>query len=94
MFTSTVLSNQDVAINDRVNVYPNPSNGVVNIAIANYSGSLKVSLVDLNGRVVYSNEFYDFSLERSINVKNYQSGVYLLNLEAEGVKLTRKIIFE
>ena len=94
MFTSTVLSNQDVAINDRINVYPNPSNGIVNIAIANYSGSLKVSLVDLNGRVVYSNEFYDFSLERSINVKNYQSGVYLLNLEAEGVKLTRKIIFE
>ena len=94
MFTSTVLSNQDVAINDRVNVYPNPSNGIVNIAIANYSGSLKVSLVDLNGRVVYSNEINDFSLEQSINIKNYQSGIYLLNLEGNDIKITRKIVFE
>ncbi len=94
MFTSTVLSNQDVVVDNRINIYPNPSNGIVNIAIANYSGSLKVSLVDLNGRVVYSNEINDFSLEQSINVKNYQSGVYLLNLEGENIKLTRKIIFE
>lgn len=94
MFTSTVLSNQDVVLDNRVNVYPNPSNGIVNIAIANYSGSLKVSLVDINGRVVYSNEINDFSLEQSLNVKNYQSGVYLLNLEGENIKLTKKIIFE
>ena len=94
MFTSTTLSNQDVAFDDAVKIYPNPSKGLVNIAIANYTGSLKVSLVDLNGRVVYSNEINDFSLEQSINIKNYQSGIYLLNLEGNDIKITRKIVFE
>jgi hypothetical protein len=93
-FTNTTLSSHQVSFDESVKIYPNPSNGVVNIAIANYTGSLKVSLVDLNGRVVYSNEISDFSLEQSINVKNYQSGVYLLNLEGDNIKLTRKIVFE
>ncbi len=93
-FTSALLSNQDVTLDNRVKIYPNPSKGLVNIAIANYTGLLKVSLVDLNGRVVYTNDINDFSLEQSINVKNYQSGVYLLNLEGDNIKLTRKIIFE
>lgn len=94
VFTSPLLSNNDVTLNEGVKIYPNPSKGIINIAIANYSGSLKVNLLDINGREVYSNEFNDFSLERSIDIKNYQSGVYILNLEGNGVKLTRKIIFE
>ena len=94
VFTSPLLSNNDVTLNEGVKVYPNPSKGIINIAITNYSGSLKVSLVDLNGRVVYSNEISDFSLEQSLDIKSYQSGIYILNLEGDGVKVTRKIIFE
>ena len=94
VFTSPLLSSNDVSLNDGVKIYPNPSKGNINISINNYSGSLKVNLLDLNGRQVYSNEFNDFSLEKSINIENYQSGVYLMNLEGEGIKLTRKIIFE
>lgn len=93
-FTSAVLSNQDFSLNERVKVYPNPSNGLINIAINNYSGTLKINLMDLNGRKVYSNEFNDFSIEKSIKVKNYQSGIYLLNIEGEGISSTQKVLFK
>lgn len=94
VFTSPLLSSNDVSLNDGVKIYPNPSKGLINISINNYTGSLKVNLLDLNGREVYSKEFNDFSIERSINIENYQSGVYLINIEGEGLKLTRKIVLE
>ena len=94
VFTSPLLSSNDVSLNDGVKIYPNPSKGLINISVNNYTGSLKVNLLDLNGREVYSKEFNDFSIERSINIENYQSGVYLINIEGEGLKLTRKIVLE
>lgn len=93
-FTNAVLSTDDLVSNKGVKIFPNPSKGIFNIAIDNYTGALKVKLVDLNGREVYTNLINDFSLQNSIHLENYQEGVYILNIEGEDFNYSEKIILE
>jgi hypothetical protein len=37
-------------------VYPNPSTGNITVRINNYNGLVAVKVVDLNGRIVYSED--------------------------------------
>jgi extracellular elastinolytic metalloproteinase len=77
---------------DMIKVFPNPSNGLLNIAIAKYSGKLNVELYDMNGRKVFNQNMNDFSSEKAINLHSLQSGIYLLRLEGEDLSFSRKII--
>jgi hypothetical protein len=93
-FTSTVLSSGDFTNNKGVKVYPNPSNGVINLNIADFSGNLNIQLFDINGREVYKSNVSDFSIEKSINISQFQSGIYILKLEGENLSYSEKIILK
>ncbi|WP_395077084.1 T9SS-dependent M36 family metallopeptidase [Flavobacterium sp.] len=77
---------------DMVSVYPNPSNGEINIKINQYNGKVNLQVVDLNGRVVYSLNNTDFNVEKSINLKSLQSGMYIVKINGEELNYTKKII--
>lgn len=77
---------------DMIKVFPNPSNGLLNIAIAKYSGTLNIELYDINGRKVFNQNMNDFSSEKAINLQSLQSGIYLLKLEGNELSYTQKII--
>ena len=73
-------------------VYPNPTNGSLNIRINNYSGIVNFTIVDMNGRVVSKIENKDFNIENEINISNLQSGIYILKVNGDGINFTEKII--
>ncbi|WP_221259169.1 T9SS-dependent M36 family metallopeptidase [Flavobacterium okayamense] len=75
-----------------IKVYPNPSNGMLNLRVNNYSGELTVEMFDLNGRKVFSNTDGNFSVEKSLNINSLQSGVYLLKLTGDNLTFTQKVI--
>ena len=77
---------------DLINVYPNPTNGSLNINIIGYSGKLNIKLYDLNGREVYNNVFTDFTSEKSLDINALQTGVYVLKIEGIDLSHTEKII--
>jgi hypothetical protein len=93
-FTNAVLSSDSFANNKGVKVYPNPSNGVVNLNITDFSGNLNIQLFDINGREVYKSNVSDFSIEKSIDVSQFQSGIYILKLEGEELSYSEKIILK
>lgn len=93
-FTSSVLSSDSFANNKGVKVYPNPSNGVINLNIADFSGNLNIQLFDINGREVYKSNVSNFSIEKSINISQFQSGIYILKLEGEQLSYSEKIILK
>ena len=93
-FTNAVLSSDSFANNKGVKVYPNPSNGVINLNIANFSGNLNIQLFDINGREVYKSNVSNFSIEKSINISQLQSGIYILKLEGEQLSYSEKIILK
>lgn len=75
------------------NVYPNPTTGELNIKL-NTINDINISIIDLRGRRVY-NEFNNTkNLVRTLDVSSLASGMYLLNIDSNGNKATKKIIIE
>ncbi len=91
---STVLS---VADNDFAlfNVYPNPSNGNVNITLSS-NEDVQVSLFDIRGRKVYANQFNNnaATFSKAIDFKSVAAGVYMLTIESGAKKATKKIVIQ
>ena len=82
----------DIRNQDLFRVYPNPTNGDLNIRINNYTGKVTIQVIDINGRIVneYINE--DFNIEKTLNINNLQAGVYILKVSANSLNFTQKII--
>lgn len=79
---------------DMFKIYPNPTNGDLNIAIHNFNGDLDVKVFDLNGREVYKNKINGFNQVNSIQLGNLSSGIYVLKLQGENLSYTEKIILK
>lgn len=77
---------------DMIKVYPNPSNGTFNVFIGNYTGKVSLQVFDINGRNVYSQKVEDFNVEKTINLKGLQSGMYILKVEGDNLNHTQKVI--
>lgn len=91
LFTATTLSTEDNALSKGIKIYPNPSNGILNIAVANYTGDLNIEIFDINGRKVLSNKG-DFTSEKAMNLSGLQSGVYIVKLQGDNLTHSEKII--
>jgi hypothetical protein len=75
-----------------MSVYPNPSDGQLNIRVKNFIGKVNIQVIDSNGRVVYSVENEIFSSLLKINLNYLASGIYILKVNGEGLSYTEKII--
>jgi hypothetical protein len=86
-----VLDIKNVEIN-KINIYPNPTNNSININNLK-QGSL-ITILDINGRVIYTNSI----TSESLLIPLYEvasKGIYFLNvLENEKVLETLKVILE
>ncbi len=79
---------------DLFKVYPNPTNGLLNIRINNFTGKASINVIDINGRTVYSNVNNDFNVESSINLNNLSSGMYIIKVTADTTTYTEKVIIK
>ena len=72
-------------------IYPNPSNGNINIKPLLDFGDAKVSIYDINGRKVYNT---DVNLQNtvSINIQNLSAGMYIMQIEGADYSHTAKLI--
>ncbi|RZJ66577.1 MAG: T9SS type A sorting domain-containing protein [Flavobacterium sp.] len=75
-----------------VRLYPNPSNGLVNVRIQNFSGKATFQVTDVNGRVVYNASNIDFNTEYSIDLSHLQTGMYMVRVSADNMSFTKKLI--
>jgi len=76
--------------NDLV-VYPNPSNGIINISGITFQDNTKVTIIDISGRIIQQKN-YSQTEKIEIDLHLAQSGTYFIMLETENQKITKKII--
>jgi hypothetical protein len=77
-------------------VYPNPNEGKFTVKLnAASSSNIKIEIVDLRGRFIYSNTYNNRDdFKETLNLKNIQSGMYILRA-SDGLRAsTKKIIIE
>jgi len=73
-------------------VYPNPTKGIVNIAIPSLNETATIKLYDIQGRQILSKETNQ--VNTSFGIENLQDGIYLINIENEEASVTKKIILK
>jgi hypothetical protein len=87
-----VLAVNDFESNDGMSVYPNPSNGQVNLHIDQYVGKVTIQIIDINGRVVSKFKNEEFNNLKTIDLSRLQKGVYILKANGDNLDFTEKII--
>ena len=76
-----------------VTLYPNPAQGVFNIASSNSFETLDMSISNTLGQIVYSQK--DMTLSGgtvSVDVSALRSGVYFVNLSSGGLQTVKKLV--
>lgn len=87
--TSGVTALGDLAIT----VAPNPVTDWVNISLnQSNSAPIKLSVIEMDGRVLTNETIAIGQLTTAIDMSNYPLGVYLLEVETGGVRYTEKLV--
>jgi len=70
---------EELALDFEINIYPNPTNGVLKIDISDVqkSGNLKAQIFDITGKLILEN---DLNQNNTIDFSNYSVGVYLISI--------------
>jgi photosystem II stability/assembly factor-like uncharacterized protein len=88
--TGTYVGLGNDIIAEKLKVYPNPSNGIVNIDLpVSKIENSTIEVYTLSGSKVYSNKVMEPS--NQINLQHLNSGTYLIKLNKDGIIYTEKI---
>jgi hypothetical protein len=89
-----VLTTQSFEL-DNLTIYPNPNNGSFSVQFDATSDKTNIVVHDIRGRVIFENEFQSSGLfNETLQLKNIQSGIYLVTVQNGAKKSVKKIIVE
>ncbi len=90
--TTTGISS--VADNNIFTVFPNPSNGILNINFAGLSEHIIIEVINNLGQVVYTEKINDCTgdCHKTIDISSLGKGIYLLKIVANENIQTKKIL--
>ena len=81
-----------IAEND-INIYPNPTNGLVSIKIKEtYYSSLSFEIYDIMGRKVISEIYKNGIDEFTTDLSGYPEGLYIIRMKLGNLNLNKKIL--
>ena len=74
-------------------IYPNPTTSSTTISVSGVNGKVKIEVVDMNGRVVSSDNLECSSdCVKTMDVDNLAQGAYFVRITADSVSMVRKLI--
>ncbi len=81
------------ALTTEFNVFPNPTTGTLNINVNSQSPELNLILIDMNGRVVFSDKLNSNhgSINKQINLSSAVKGIYFVRLFNNTENLVKKV---
>lgn len=81
----------DFNFENNFQVYPNPSQGTINIASKVSLGLTEVAIYDMNGRKVFS-QSVEIGNQVSLDASQLSAGVYLVKVDGGNYTFTTKLI--
>jgi hypothetical protein len=80
----------------RFNVYPNPATDLVNVSFEGNNSDYIVSLLDLQGRVIYTQHFSNLNGSQMVSIPtaNIAKGSYVLSLSENGLTATKNVVIK
>ena len=92
-FQTATLGTESFGLQDFA-IYPNPNNGNFNVQFRSASSNeIRVNVHDIRGREIFSKAYQNTGLfDQHLQLKNTQSGIYLVTVQDGDRKEVRKII--
>jgi hypothetical protein len=77
---------------NQIAVFPNPSNGIFNIAFGNLNPN-KIEVYDISGKLIFQkNQLVVSNNQTNIDLSNTSNGVYFVKISTENNTITKRII--
>jgi subtilisin-like proprotein convertase family protein len=90
----SILGIENNQLENGVVIYPNPAQGVMNIANATSIQLESAAIYDMNGRLVQNINLSDMVTEKAVDVSNLASGVYMVQIMGEGGQTVKRLVKE
>ena len=94
---NAVINCRESSMNaDKLQVYPNPTAGMLNVTYTSEKGTTQMSLLDLSGRVIMSQSFNTVAGENTqqLDLSRIAKGAYMLNVQTHSGNHQVKIVVE
>jgi len=85
-----ILGTDDLELANNLILYPNPSNGEVNIINNSNEQLQKITIIDVNGRIVQT--IASDSVITTISLETVSSGMYFIQLDTENSTVMKKLL--
>jgi len=76
-----------------ISIYPNPANNKLNVSTITNFNNASISLYDVTGKLVMKKNNIDGQTQ-NIDISQYSSGLYFVEINQGGDILRRKVIIE
>ncbi len=83
---------EDIYNNEGIVIYPNPTNGTFNLSMNGIKENVNVSILNIQGQVIYSEEINASTYNYRIDLSAYPKGIYFIKLTNDNINEVRKII--
>lgn len=90
-FDSSTLNNIEDETLERINIFPNPSSGIITVN-ADVFESITINIKNMLGQDVYNDKLT--SLSNKVDLSSYDKGVYTIELKANGKAYSEKVLIE
>jgi len=87
-----ILGVDDNELASNIVMYPNPASDVVNLAIANMTTDVNVTVTNILGQTMQ--QFTSSTSDSAINIANYNSGIYFVTVQAGNQTSTKKLLIK
>ena len=78
-----------------MNLFPNPNNGSFSITLNDNLSSFNLSIINILGQEVYTQQVKNYSINSKQNIKvDLVKGTYIVNLKTEGNSIKIPVIIE
>ncbi len=88
--SSITLGTEDFKLANNFKIVPNPASSRINIKLSNTFNTGKVKVYDAIGKQIHNQTISNF--DTSIDVSNWNNGIYLISVEIENKLQTKRFI--
>jgi hypothetical protein len=75
-------------------LFPNPTNGIVNLIMYRVSSNTEISIADMNGKLVFNNTFIPNgnTINTNIDISNLNVGIYFISVKNNKGIINKKLL--
>ena len=91
----TALETNNYQSDFQVSFFPNPTKSILNINKGTLTtDEYSIKCIDLQGKEVFFQSFQKAKQIEQITLSNFEKGIYLVVLETNGKKISKKIVVD